>query len=598
MWTISNDKKVDDGEVICLPVEYNVKKPQTILDSGLVLEQSHCMVKTSLGSPKKCNDNENDDFKVKYLSVKSDVGKPQRISRIDNKMGQLRFRAGASLGRSKNHNPLRQMNRTRSECRFNVNIFSDDRRNNEYGNSGRKSRPLEKTPLRPKRPITDEVGDDLQRVHRLENDTGERHRPSYKLQEWTGPQFDASYDYKQDYYDDETGWQQHRNMQNYNWNEQQTNLKTYRQQAYPDFMSYVDEFSLLDGEQPEENMLTVRQEEQPSRREERKSRRKERYQRQDDRQLTNMRRTEDELARVKIQRLHLLRCIEHHQRALTEETQQLLKNQQKQQRLRRDNENERLEEIRWLMCSQCSQQENDTTQQERQGEMRGQHDSVSFDSAYNESTPQSYSRNKPAQEKFLIDSRKPQQPVNSANKNSNKQQLRHVHRHTAARPKVSKPYVSPPQSDSVSINTFDDCLTSATFTSTSTNGIRGRAGVDDISSLPPQHKIQCNCVIDVPNDMEQWIKVPIPVVTGPILPQIKRSRENDIQNDVGQCIAGSKPGAIIETDDHYRQSRSRTGRNRTMDTNISVGCAPRPTSPRSRSQRSQLYCRNCTAWNK
>lgn len=583
MCTINNDKRVDDDEVKCLPVEYNVKNPQTILNGDLDLEQPHCSIKKSLGSPKKFNDNTNYDFKVKYLSIKSDVGKPQRISRIDDRLGQIRFRAGASLGRFKNHNPLQQKNRTRSECRFNVNIFCDDGRKDEYENSERKSQPLEKTPLRPKRPITDEVGDDLQKVHLSENDTGERHQPSYKLQEWTVPKLDASYNYKKDYYDDDTGiynWQQHQNMQKYNWNEQ----NVMRQQTYPNFTSYVDEFSLLEGEEPEENRLTVRQEEQPPGYEERKSRRKELYQRQEDRQLTNMRRTEDELARVKIQRLHLLRCIEHHQRALTSETQQLLKNQQKQQRLRRENEIERLEEFRWLMCSQNSKQEKDTMQQKRLYQMREQNDSVSFNGSYNELTPQTYSQNKQIQGKLLVAPRKSQQPVNCADKNCNIQQRRNVHRHMVASPKINKPYVSPQQPNSVSINTFDDCLTSVTSTSTTTNGIRGRAGVDDISSLPPQHKILCNCVIDVPNDIEQWIKVPVPVVTGPLLSQIKHSRENDIQNDIEQCTAGSKPKTFIEIDDRYRQSRFRTGRNRTIDTNICIECAPRPISPRSRSQ--------------
>lgn len=534
MWTISNDKRIDNDEIKYLPVKYNIKKPKNISDNNFILEKPYCRIKSSLRSPNKCNDNVNDHFKVKQLSVKSDDDKPQIISKNVKRLCQIRCRAGASLGRSRNHNSLQQKNRTRSECQFNVNSFCDDKRKNEYANSKRKSRPLEKMHWKPKRSIVDKVEGDLQIVHQPENDTDEQQWQRYKVREWTRPKL-YTYDYKNNYYDNETGicdWKENRDMQNHNWNKQ-----IVQQQTYLDFRPYVDEFPLLNEEKPEENRLTIQQEKQIPRREERKSRCKELNSRQENQQLTNMWRTEEELDRVKIQRLQLLRCIEHHQRALTTETKQLLKNQHRQQRLRRDNENERLEELRWIMGSQYSQQEKDTTQKK-------QDDFAPLVGEYNESTPQTYIRNKLTEKNLSMAPKKPQWPINNADRSNDVQQQQKVHRYTTAKAKVSKPHVLPQRLDSASINTYDDCLTSVTSTFMNTNAIRGKAGagVDDMSSLPLQHGIKCNCIIDVPND-------------------------------IAQRTMGPKPAVFIKDNDRYRQSRYKTGTNQSINTNNSTGCA-------------------------
>lgn len=67
---------------------------------------------------------------------------------------------------------------------------------------------------------------------------------------------------------------------------------------------------------------------------------------------SDIQKAEENLARIEMQRLSLLQCIEQHQRALVEKTQQLLKNEQEQIKLRSEYEKRKMTEFQKQMNAQ------------------------------------------------------------------------------------------------------------------------------------------------------------------------------------------------------------------------------------------------------
>lgn len=617
MWLISNNKGVD-GEVKSLRVKNDVNKLQNNSGSGIITEYPHYWVDPLI---KKLNYKGNNAVKVKRISIKSNMDKQQNISENTETFGQFRCRAGASIERYRYRNPCQKGNRTRSECQFNVNVFCDDRRTTDYRTSKKSSPSYVKNQLKSKRPSTDPVKQivdkDIQKGNMSKNNISKQQQLYNKLQQIPPPKPNASFYHKLDYYNYNNNicnWKQNKKVQAHKKNKQ----TIIWQQSSEGFLPYVNEVPLSNCKQACVNTLTTQQknrspqweerkpqqveeqrrweDRQPPRvkriphqeeqklkdkkqkpqQEERKTRQKERQQRQTEREITNIRRTEDELARVKIQRLHLLKCIEHHQRALATETRQLLKNQCKQRRLREDDENEKLEEMQKLMDYQYSQRKPD-----HRYKVQKQNEPVSFICEQNKSTPKMCNRNRPTKKELLITPKKLHQSEHihqpteklaeyltnmDESSDDNKRQFvssipcEIMNWKMPARPKGRKTFVSPPRLDSVSVNLFDDYQEHPD--STSTNCIRGRAGVDTIPALPPQQRIQCNCVINLPNDMNHE-------------------------------TAGTKSASFPQNNSRYRRTKSKTFRTGTVDTNNTAVCVTRPSSFQSKLKRFQPYFKMC-----
>lgn len=658
MWPINNDKGVHYDELKYLSVNCDLMKPKNVLNSDVIAKQSCCLVDTLLEKPIKCNYKKIDDAEMTYLSIKSNVEKQQNISEICLKVCQLRCRAGASPKRSRNFNPYQQekksgmnysvghnlsqqlisnelpavSNRNKT-IRPNLNITCDDSRSDKYRTSKMSSQSLDKNKSRPKRPRIDQLErtcEDIRRCRRphwSETNICDQQRPNRKNLKRSNPKLVAPSRYESDYYDDEADMlngKHHRETLNkqkeiYNRN---MGMDTW-QQSCLDFMPYMDDTQLSDGElacndqrneliasseewsrqrverpqrqeeeRPRYEKRPSRRNEWPQRQEDRQSRheewplryneypqrqkerkpqnrqwpprQKERQQFQDEQRLSNVQQTDDELAKVETQRFNLLKCIERHQRTLAVETQQLLKYQHSHRRLKTNNENE---ELRLMIDSKCSIGKEQEQNKKQQCQVREQYESTSME----------HNQSRSAEEESLISPRKPQRdrrmlhittPSAYCNISVDEPQREPSSNalcttsawQTQVRPKRSTPNLSPQR---LNINNIDEFNDSQSLTTLHNAWLR-RATVD-VTTLQPQ-QFNCDCEIEQLDEKEQ-------------------------RN------AGSRPAANIKNDDQFRQSRSRSNKSRTMETNSVTGCASKPLVSLSSSQlqRSQLECETCGA---
>lgn len=531
MWSIS--KEINDGEVKCRQEKESNSTKRNLCEQLESSTERH-----------ECKGNRTRSQSTTNLYRSQEESRVNNMYRSnDNRNNINRSNKDSRANQCKSDENKNNMNTCYDESILNTKRFSEDSRHSSNKLNGYKlfegDQPSVKRSSRLKlreymdagERVPEEFPQRSGRPRRPECNTGERQRNRRQRQPTT-QKSNISDDYEQNYYDgivNTHNCQPNRDsqklqQQNFHQNQEDTP----RRQSYLDRVPFVNEYRMKGGcAVSSADTGRVKECSVADRKQGRWQQHAERWHQPDEDQVNELQ-TDNIMARVEMQRLYSLQCIERHQRALVLEIQQLLKNEQEQSQLRMVNGKQKVAGSRRQTDIRCLQEQvRELREPEEQEQVREKYKPTPFERQQYRPGQLANSRNAPVRRQPLSSPRRPvasgrpqrcelqygdQMP--SANYSTGTEDSGEEQRqqsmmcpscsgldwpeHTA-KPKQteSRASESTPRGDSCSSFELDDFRTSVGFTSTS-RAKRGM-GLNRFATVqsPSRSKFSYDCAPDV-----------------------------------------------------------------------------------------------------